>query len=303
MKAYGSFVISALTLSPAHVTGYSPYQNVQSPFATRVRTHQVSTHLQMVETTQSPEPINMNKDEENPRLVGLALQLDEGTRKSHSLAQNTQFVSGFFKGLSTRESYFELLTSYYFVYKAMEDTFDSTQEDAVVSMDYPELRRFESLRMDMEYFYGPNWEEVIEPSETTTKYVDQIYQVAKEDPKLLIAHQYTRYLGDLFGGQMISGMATKSLNLDAGKGVAFYDFEDIDGTTDFITQWYKRLNELNLSEEEKEMIVDEANLAFDFNIGLFGELEGSALATVWSLSWKTLKEKMSSLKEVANGSK
>ena len=29
---------------------------------------------------------------------GLALLLDDGTRKSHSLAENTAFVNGFFKG-------------------------------------------------------------------------------------------------------------------------------------------------------------------------------------------------------------
>ena len=32
----------------------------------------------------------------NPRLSGLALALDEGTRKSHSIAENTAFVTGFF---------------------------------------------------------------------------------------------------------------------------------------------------------------------------------------------------------------
>ena len=36
-----------------------------------------------------------------------------------------------------------------------------------------------------------------------------------------------RYLGDLFGGQMMSGMATKSLGLEQGKGVEFYNFQDI----------------------------------------------------------------------------
>ena len=40
--------------------------------------------------------------------------------------------------------------------------------------------------------------------------------MAKESPHLLIAHQYTRYLGDLFGGQMMGrGLhsSTSQLNL------------------------------------------------------------------------------------------
>ena len=41
----------------------------------------------------------------NPRLEGLSFMLDDGTRKSHLVAENTAFVTGFFKGLSTKNSY------------------------------------------------------------------------------------------------------------------------------------------------------------------------------------------------------
>jgi hypothetical protein len=58
---------------------------------------------------------------DNPRQTGLALLLDDGTRKSHSMAQNTQFVTGFFKGLANRNSYQSLITSLYLVYKSMEE--------------------------------------------------------------------------------------------------------------------------------------------------------------------------------------
>lgn len=46
----------------------------------------------------------------NPRKEGLALMLDDGTRKSHSMAENTAFVSGFFKGIATKESFSNLGT-------------------------------------------------------------------------------------------------------------------------------------------------------------------------------------------------
>jgi len=46
----------------------------------------------------------------NPRKEGLALMLDDGTRKSHSMAENTAFVSGFFKGIATKESFANLGT-------------------------------------------------------------------------------------------------------------------------------------------------------------------------------------------------
>lgn len=247
--------------------------------------HDVHTNLQMAATSTSTET--------NPRLEGLAFDLDDGTRKSHSVAQNSSFVSGFFRGLSTREAYSKLLTSLYFVYTAMEDTFDSTSEDMVKEMDNSELRRVDALSLDMEYFYGPGWEKIITPSRAAKKYADRVLEVGRDQPKLLIAHQYTRYLGDLFGGQMMGGMATRSLNLEDGNGVAFYTFDDINSPKDFITTWYQKLNELDLTAEEKQEIVDEANYVFELNIEILEELEGSALKAAWTLAWKSFREKMS----------
>lgn len=60
------------------------------------------------------------------RKTGLALMLDEGTRKSHSMAENTAFVTGFFKGIAKKDSFARLVAGLYFVYEAMEEAFDST---------------------------------------------------------------------------------------------------------------------------------------------------------------------------------
>ena len=54
------------------------------------------------------------------RASGLALALDDGTRKSHSVAENTAFVTGFFRGIATKSAFSQLVASLYFVYEAME---------------------------------------------------------------------------------------------------------------------------------------------------------------------------------------
>lgn len=241
--------------------------------------------LQMSSSTTETEVVN-------PRLEGLAFALDDGTRKSHSMAQNSAFVQGFFKGLSTKESYGALLTSLYFVYNAMEKSFDETSEERVKVLDVKALRRVESLEKDLEYFYGAEWRNKLRPSSAAQEYVDRVLEVAEEKPYLLIAHQYTRYLGDLFGGQMMGGMATRSLDLKDGQGVDFYTFEEIPKAVDFITEWYTLLNELDLTDAQKVEIVDEANLVFSLNIGILEELDGSAAGAFWSLVWNTFKEKV-----------
>jgi heme oxygenase len=101
-------------------------------------------------------PVDGLTADNNPRKLGLALMLDDGTRKLHSMAESTLFVAGFFKGLATRESFGSLMTSLYFVYNSMEVAMSRTTETCVQKMDYKSLRRLESLKKDMDFFHGSN---------------------------------------------------------------------------------------------------------------------------------------------------
>jgi len=158
-------------------------------------------------------------------------------------------------------------------------------------LDYPTLRRSESLKKDMDFFYGEKWQDDIQPSPAAMAYVARIKEIAEAKPYLMVAHQYTRYLGDLFGGQMMSGMARRSLSLENGDGTAFYTFDDIPSAKDFITEWYTSLNALDLTQQQKEDIVDEANLVFELNIDVLQELTGSPLKAMLTLAVNSLKEK------------
>eukprot|EP00854_Cymbomonas_tetramitiformis_P006031 gene6031-7248_t len=169
--------------------------------------------------------------------------------------------------------------------------FEETTDANVKALDYKELRRSKALEDDMAYYFGEDWKNVITPSAATEKYIDRIREVAKETPELLIAHQYTRYLGDLFGGQMMGGMATRSLELENGQGVKFYQFDEISSAKDFIEEWYTSLNSLEISPETKQAIVDEGNLVFRLNIDIFSELEGNAFGSFLRVAWASFKEK------------
>ena len=161
--------------------------------------------------------------DESARSTGLALALDDGTRKSHSVAENTAFVTGFFRGIATKAAFSQLVAALYFVYEAMESSFDASTDESVRALDFPQLRRRAALELDMEYYFGADWRQTVQPTAATKAYVAQVEKVAAESPYLLVAHMYTRYLGDLFGGQMMGGMARRSLSLDEGVGTKFYE--------------------------------------------------------------------------------
>ena len=90
----------------------------------------------------------------------------------------------------------------------------------------------------------------------------------------------------------MGGMAARSLDLNDGEGTEFYNFEAIESTTAFITEWYKDLNKLDLTEKQKEEIVDEANLVFALNIAIFQEIEGSPIKAMLTLAISALKQKL-----------
>ena len=64
-------------------------------------------------------------------MTGLALSLKEGTKKSHSAAENTKFVAGFLRGVLDPEQYRQLLTNFYYVYQTMEDLIRDSADPAV----------------------------------------------------------------------------------------------------------------------------------------------------------------------------
>jgi heme oxygenase (biliverdin-producing, ferredoxin) len=211
----------------------------------------------------------------------LAAKLREGTKKSHSMAENTGFIACFLKGTVEKNSYRKLVTNLYFVYSAMEEEMHKHSNDPLLSqLFFPELDRKGSLEQDLAYYYGSNWRDEVKPSAATQKYIDRIHQVANEEPSLMVAHLYTRYLGDLSGGQILKKIAQNAMNLKDGQGTAFYEFERIPNEKEFKQKYRAAMDNLPIDEATADRIVDEANDAFGKNMVMFKELEGNLIKAI-----------------------
>lgn len=219
----------------------------------------------------------------------LAAKLREGTKKSHSMAENTGFVACFLKGTVEKNSYRKLVSNLYFVYSAMEEEMEKHKQHPVVSGIYfPELNRKESLEKDLAFYYGNNWRNEIAPSEAATAYINRIREVSNTAPELLAAHSYTRYLGDLSGGQILKGIAVRGMNLAEGEGTKFYEFPTISDEKAFKQKYRQAMDELPIDEATADRIVDEANDAFGLNMKMFKELEGSLIKAIGVMLFNTL---------------
>ncbi len=224
--------------------------------------------------------------------VNLAAQLREGTKKSHTMAENVGFIKCFLKGTVEKTSYRKLGTNLYFVYCAMEEEMERHRNHPILSKLYfPELNRKQSLEKDLYYYFGSNWREQVAPSEAAQAYVQRIREVSETEPELLISHLYTRYMGDLSGGQILKGIAQRGLNLPEGEGTEFYEFNDIPDEKAFKANYRQVMNDLPIDQATADKIVEEANAAFGMNMKMFMELEGNLIKAIGQMLFNTLTRK------------
>ena len=222
-------------------------------------------------------------------MTTLSKDIKSGTKKSHSAAENTKFIAAFLRGVISEENYRTLIKDLYFVYAAIEQEMERLKDDKYIApINFKELNRIEQLKMDVRYYYGPNWRSLIAPSESAVQYVERVHEVADKDPYLLVGHHYTRYMGDLSGGQILAGIAENALNLREGEGLKFYDFDKIDDKKAYKDKYRFALDCLPLDKPKMDAIIAEANYAFKLNMDLFDELGGDS-KDGWKAFFKILK--------------
>ena len=207
----------------------------------------------------------------------LANQLREGTKHSHTMAENTAYMKCFLKGIVEKEPFRKLLANLYFVYSTLEAELLSHRDHPVVGLIYfSELNRKANLEEDLAFYYGDGWQEEIVPSEAGKIYVDRIQEISNSEPALLVAHAYVRYLGDLSGGQGLKSIVRSALELLSDRGTRFYEFDafaSIGAIREFKGQYRDALNSLPVDGELIEKIVAEANNAFAHNRDVMHSLE------------------------------
>ncbi|XP_043970875.1 heme oxygenase-like [Gambusia affinis] len=205
----------------------------------------------------------------------LSEQIKEVTKESHVRAENTELMLSFQRGQVTLPQYKLLLCSLYEIYKALEEEMDrNSNHPSVAPIYFPaELARLKSIEKDLEYFYGPDWREKIVVPAATQRYSHRLRQIGKENPEFLVAHAYTRYLGDLSGGQVLGRIAQKSMGLKSGDGLSFFAFPGVSSPNLFKQLYRSRMNSVELTAEERNGVLEEAVRAFEFNIQVFDGLQ------------------------------
>jgi len=222
------------------------------------------------------------KDPEAIPAEPLSKVLKAGTKLVHRSAENVHFVRDFLKGSVKKESYIELLRALYHVYHAMEVGLRDLPNH-LKHCDFSILERADALAADLSYYLGTPEDEAVDvgqPSPATKQYLERVQYLSREDPLLLLAHAYTRYLGDLSGGQILARAAEKAYGLPSDTGVSFYKFDRVGHSAAELKAFKKAyrssLDSLQLSACRADDLVKEAGKAFLMNILVFEERDVAA---------------------------
>jgi heme oxygenase (biliverdin-producing, ferredoxin) len=140
----------------------------------------------------------------------------------------------------------------------------------------PNLYRSARIAADLEALVGPHWETSLPLLRAGEAYANRVGHVAKG--ALLIAHCYTRILGDLNGGQLMRRRLIQLFGPDF-QALAFTAFPEIDDLRAFTATYRNTLDRAGDHLADWAPVVDEAAVAFRMNIVLSMEVQAFRFVT------------------------
>ena len=198
--------------------------------------------------------------------TSLSTLLRTGSQSEHTAAEGSSFMSELLAGRINEAGYAHFLGLLRRVYAALETTAADLSADPLASAVIdPAIERLAAIDADIEH-----WGATVVASPATDAYVARI-QKSTAWGGLFVAHHYTRYLGDLSGGQAIGRILSREFALD-GAGVAFYAFDAVPKPKLYKDAYRARLDALPLDEQERDRVLAEVKAVFGLNGGLFAEM-------------------------------
>ncbi|EIW74695.1 heme oxygenase-like protein [Coniophora puteana RWD-64-598 SS2] len=230
----------------------------------------------------------------------------EATRASHERVGSAQGARWLAGGQLAKEEYAHYLVLLWHVYDELERSLAAHANDPVIRPVYvPAIfSRADHVAADIGFLLNTATAEgawrahpmvagiLAAPPQVLIEYTARIKYLCAEHPRLLVAHAYARYLGDLSGGQIIRKNVAKAYGLDRedGDGLQLYAFRALNRDAPASANevkvlkefWRERLDgAVGGDVELKVALAEESKLAFVLNEGLLSTLKGPAYECVY----------------------
>lgn len=200
--------------------------------------------------------------------MALAGQLRTRTHALHKRAETTGVVHDILRGRASRRAYALFMRNLLPAYTALEHGLEYRSTcPAVQAIRLPQLYRERALRSDLESLYGPSWESDLPLLSSGLDYARRVDQAGEGGGERLIAHAYTRYLGDLNGGRILARILQRSLHLKVGD-LSFYAYPGVEAPPQLAQAYRQRFDRAGEMARDVEAVLDEAEVSFLCNIAL-----------------------------------
>jgi heme oxygenase len=202
-----------------------------------------------------------------------ATSVREATREAHENAEAAPFVQQLLAGSLQVRHYADLLLSLEPVYDAMEQQFRAHADESSLALFHH--RRLDRHARIVHDLAGLGQRPGSRPvPDAAYEYVDAVHDAACS-PQRLLAHHYTRYLGDMAGGQAIAARLRSHYGLEPD-ALTFYDFSDLGDLVHYRRRYKDLLDLVPWSEAERADFIDESKRVFALNFALFTALGGNS---------------------------
>jgi heme oxygenase len=203
-----------------------------------------------------------------PERTGIVASLYVRTRALHLEAEQSGIIADILRGDASRDGYILLLRNLHAAYHAMEQGL--ARHHDTPGLDQVSAYRFDragAIAADLDALCGGNWPTAIPLLPAGKSYADAIAQAAEGDGSRLIAHAYTRYLGDLSGGQIVQKLLAKSLQFRPDQ-LSMFDFAGFPDPETLKSEFRHALEHAGARVADPDLVVEEGATAFTLNIAL-----------------------------------
>ncbi|UVI35134.1 heme oxygenase (biliverdin-producing) [Brevibacterium spongiae] len=193
-------------------------------------------------------------------------RLKASTAAIHDEVEHTTFMVDLMEGRLDSRAYALLLRQYQAIYSVLESTSRQFADDPVFAPFHDvNLFRSERIAADLTALDGSDLP--VMPS--ADAYAARL--AGLERAEQVIAHHYTRYLGDLSGGQAIDTLMGRHYGLGTD-ALTMWDFAEIGKTKPYKDAYRRLLDEVAATGGDEQIVIDETMVAFRLNGALLVDL-------------------------------
>jgi heme oxygenase len=202
--------------------------------------------------------------------IDVAALVRAASADDHRAAETRGFITALMGGELSLAEYTRYLAQLAWVYEALEERGSRSGDPAVFD---PALARMDAIDADLAALGAPDWRTGHPPLAATAAYAAHLRAITADgDDVRYLAHHYTRYLGDLSGGQAIAALVARHYGATPDQ-LGFYRFEVApDGATRYKRGYRQAMNDLALSPREIDVLMAEVRESFRLNSAIFEAL-------------------------------